>query len=197
MSDEDDTLDPDTETATIGSIAAVVPLHAATGNGIKRGRGRPKKINPKPTTDDLLYHAEMIRQKTGFVDADSLVKSSGNRKEAIETLHLVKEEIAREAAALLFDRVEAEKYGRDTSQMSSRRIAALRDVANLELEIRKLGASSIDLKGERFQKVFLFLLQTLREAAQEVLPPEQLNVLFNRLETKLEDWEDRAQELVR
>lgn len=177
-------------------VGTVVPLHAATGgDGLKRGRGRPKKINPKPTTQDLLYHAEMIRQKTAFIDADPLVQSTRNRQEALEVLHRVKEEVAREAAALHFDRIEEEKYGKDTSQMSSRRIAALREIASLELEIKKLGVTMIDLKGERFQKIFLFLLQTIREAAEEILPPEQLNVLFNRLETSLDGWEERAQEL--
>jgi hypothetical protein len=173
----------------------VVPIHAATGQGIKRGPGRPKKINPKPTNDDLIYHAEMIRQKTAFIEADPLVKSSSERKEAVETLQRVKEEIAREGAALLFQRIEEEKYGKDTSQMSSRRISALREVANLELEIRRLGATHIDLKGERFQKIFKFFLETVREAAEGSLSPEQIDLLFNRLGTLLEGWEEKAQAL--
>jgi hypothetical protein len=173
----------------------VVPIHAATGQGIKRGPGRPKKINPKPTNDDLIYHAEMIRQKTEFINSDPLVKSSADRKEAIETLHRVKEEIARESAALHFQRIEEEKYGKDTSQMSSRRISALREVANLELEIRRIGATHIDLKGERFQKIFKFFLETVREAAAGSLSPEQIDLLFNRLGTLLEGWEEKAQTL--
>jgi hypothetical protein len=172
----------------------VVPIHAATAP-IKRGPGRPKKINPKPTTDDLIYHAEMMRQKTAFIENDPLVKSSSARQEAVETLQRVKEEIARESAALHFQRIEEEKYGKDTSQMSSRRIAALREVAHLELEIRRLGATMIDLKGERFQKIFAFFLETIRESAGEVFSPEQVDLLFNRLETKLDGWEEKAQGL--
>jgi hypothetical protein len=196
--DDDDDKDPSEQPddlARIGAVAAVVPLHAATGNGIKRGRGRPRRINPKPTTDDLLYHAEMSRRRATFIDADPLVQTAKSRQEALDTLQRVKEEVAREAAALHFMRIEEEKYGKDTSQMSSRRISALREVANIELEIKKLGMTMIDLKSERFQKIFLFLLETIREAASEVLPPEQLNVLFNRLETSLDGWEERAQDL--
>jgi len=173
----------------------VVPIHAATGQGIKRGPGRPKKINPKPTNDDLIYHAEMIRQKTAFIEADPLVKSSASRQEAVETLQRVKEEVAREAAALHFQRIEEEKYGKDTSQISSRRITALREVANLELEIRRLGATMIDLKSERFQKIFKFFLETVRESATETLSPEQVDLLFNRLGSLLEGWEEKAQAL--
>lgn len=173
----------------------VVPIHAATGNGIKRGPGRPKKINAKPTNDDLIYHAEMLRQKLAYINSDPLVKSSDARQEAVETLQLVKTEIARESAALAFQCTEESKYGKDTSQMSSRRIAALREVANLELEIRRLGATMIDLKSERFQKIFAFFLETVRESASEVLSPEQVDLLFNRLETKLDGWEEKAQAL--
>jgi len=192
--DNEDKDQPD-DLARIGSVAAVVPLHAATGNGIKRGRGRPKRINPKPTTDDLLYHAEMARQKAAFIEADPLVQATKSRQEALDTLQRVKEEVAREAAALHFMRIEEEKYGKDTSQMSSRRISALNDVAKIELEIKKLGVTMIDLKGERFQKIFVYLIQTLRETAAEVLSSEQVNVLFNRLESALDGWEERAQEL--
>ncbi len=172
----------------------VVPIHAATGP-IKRGPGRPKKIRTEPTRDDLAYHAEMLRQKTAFINADPLVRSTGERQEAVETLQRVKEEIARESAALHFQRIEEEKYGKDTSQMSSRRIAALREVAHIELEIRRLGATMIDLKSERFQRIFAFFLDTVRVSAGEVLSPEMIDLLFNRLETKLEGWEEKAQNL--
>lgn len=182
-------------TAAPTTIGAVVPLHAATGNGIKRGPGRPKKVNPKPTTDDLLYHAEMIRQKGEFVAQDPLVRSTKTRQEPIETLQVLKAELAEEAAALLFTRIEEEKYGRDTSQISTRRISALREVANIELEIKKLGITEIDLKGERFQKIFAHLLNCVKEAAEEVLSAEQADLLFNRMETKLEGWEEQAQAL--
>jgi hypothetical protein len=178
----------------VHASGTVVPIHAATGK-INRGPGRPKKIRTEPTRDDLIYHAEMIRQKTAFIEADSLVRSASERQEAVETLQKVKEEIARESAALHFQRIEEEKYGKDTSQMSSRRIAALREVAHLELEIRRLGASSIDLKSERFQKIFAFFLETVRLSAGEVLSPEMVDLLFNRLETKLEGWEEKAQNL--
>lgn len=194
---EQDEMEETVETAPAATMefAAVVPLHAATGNGIKRGPGRPKKINAKPTTDDLLYHAEMARAKAAYIEADPLVQSTRNRQEAQETLHRVKEEVAKEAASLSFAKIEEEKYGRDTSQMSSRRIAALREIASIELEIKKLGATMIDLRSERFQRIFQSIIETIRETASEVLNTEQADLFFNRLGTKLEGWEERAQHL--
>lgn len=179
----------------VSAGGTVVPLHAATGANIKRGPGRPKKVGAKPTVDDLVYHAEMAEQRARFVESDPLVKTAVSRQEAIDTLQQVKEQVAREAASLQFAKNEEEKYGRDTSQMSSRRIAALREIANIELEIKKLGVTMIDLKGERFQKIFRFFLETVRESASGTLSPEQVDLLFNRLGTKLEGWEEKAQSL--
>jgi isopropylmalate/homocitrate/citramalate synthase len=194
MSDEDGR--PKSEVTRIQAVAAVVPLHAATGP-VKRGPGRPRRINPKPTVDDLAYHAEMQQRKAEFIDSDVIVGSIGGRKESAERLQALQLEIAKEAASLLFSRIDIEKYGKDSTQVSSRRIAALREVASIELEIKKLGVAGIDLSSERFQRVFAFFIETLKEAASEVLTTEQLDLLFNRLETKLDGWETKAQDLVR
>jgi hypothetical protein len=179
----------------VSSGGTVVPLHAVTGANIKRGPGRPKKVNPKPTVDDLSYHAEISRQRQVYVDTDTLVRTAVSRQEAVDTLQNVKEQVAREAASLSFTKNEEEKYGRDTSQISSRRIAALRDIAHIELEIRKLGVSMIDLRSERFTKIFKFFLQNIREAASKVMSTEQLDLFVNQLETQLDGWEDKAQNL--
>lgn len=193
MTDEKDT---STELAKILPVAAVVPVHDATGP-IKRGRGRPRVINPKPTVDDLAYHAEMQVRRAEFIDTDPIVTSIQGNRESTERLQKLQLEIAREAASLHFSRIDIEKYGKDSTQVSSRRIAALKDVASIELEIKKIGQAAIDLKGERFQKVFGFLIDSLKEAASEVFDSEQVDMLFNRLLTKLDGWEDRAQDLVR
>jgi hypothetical protein len=181
------------ESAKIGPMAMVVPMHAATGP-IKRGPGRPRKINPKPTIDDLAYHAEMQKQKAKYIDnVDAVTKAVKGHLDPLETLQRIKEEIATEAASLYCDRLEASKYGKDTTQISSRRIAALKEVASIELEMRKLGVNFIDLKSERFQRIFSFFIETIRKAASETLSPEQVDMLFNRLETELDGWEEKAQ----
>jgi len=183
------------ESTKIGPMAMVVPVHAATGP-IKRGVGRPKKINPQPTVNELAYHAEMQRLKAEYTnDIDTVNKAVRGRVDSLETLQRIKEEIATEAASLYCDRVEAAKYGKDTTQISSRRIGALKEVASIELEMRRLGTNFIDLKSERFQKVFAFLLDSIRNAATATFSSEQVDMLFNRLETELEGWEEKAQNL--
>lgn len=201
MSDEDldvdsagaDPMQEPSEQKKIEAIATVVPVHAVTT--IKRKPGRPRKIQPQATVEDLAYHAEIARRRAEFVETNPVVKAVISRQDAPEILQKVKEEASRTAAALLFQRIEEEKYGRDTAQISSRHLAALRDVAMLELEMKKLGATAIDLKSERFQRVFKFLISIIKEVAIEALPPEQANLLFTRLVSRLEGWEEQAESL--
>ena len=178
------------------AVAAVVPIHLATGP-VKRGPGRPKKVNLKPTVDDLAYHAEMSRIREEFIAKDPVVQSTTQRKEALELLHNIKIQIAQEAAALNFARIEDEKRGVNTAQTSSRRINALKEVANIELEIRKLGVQALDLKSERVQKLVGFLIEVVQKAAVEVLDPKIFDLFVNQLGTALEDWEERAEHVIR
>lgn len=201
MSDEDldvdsagaDPMQEPSEQNKIEAIATVVPVHAVTA--IKRKPGRPRKVHPQATVEDLAYHAEIAKKRQSFIEANPVVKAVAGNQDSQEILQKVKEEASRTAAALLFQRIEEEKYGRDTSQISSRHLAALRDVAMLELEMKKMGTSLLDLKSERFQKVFRFLISIIKEVAMEALPPEQANLLFTRLVSRLEGWEDQAESL--
>jgi hypothetical protein len=174
-----------------------LPYHAVGGSLVKRSRGRPKKLVPRPTFDDLEYHAEVIKRKEAYLQEDPLVRVAEDRMSTIEVLQRIKVELAKESASLLFSRQEHDKYGKDTSQMSTRRIAALREIASLEMEIRDLGAAVIDLKSEQFQKIFKYLLECIGEVAVETFPLEKVDIFLNRLQTKLNGWEEIAQNLVR
>jgi hypothetical protein len=55
----------------------------------------------------------------------------------------------------------------------------------------------IDLHSEPVQKIFGMFIGKLQEAAKAVLPQEQFDLLFNRLETELDGWEDEADSLLR
>lgn len=194
-------------------VANVLPLHAATAKKLdmrpgavlkrreeeakKRGRGRPRKVTSKPTTDDLLYHQQMQEAEVEFIDSDAIVSATNNRKDSPELLHLVKSRVARAAAALEFQRIEQQKYGKDTGQITSRQIAALREIAQIELKIRELGPQMLDLRSEPVQKLFGMFITKLRDSAREILPKQQFDLLFNKLETDLDGWEDEAEALLR
>lgn len=180
--------------------AKVVPLHAATGakeaEKTPRAPGRPKKVVARPSKGDLEYHAETIKRKAAHVEKDEVVKAADKRENAAEVLRRIQAEVAREAAALEFDRIEQSKYGKDTASVSKARIAALKEVANLELELKRLSASIIDLKSEQMQKVFGLWISMIQEAAS-VLPAEQADVFFNKLTSLTDGWEEKAADQLR
>jgi hypothetical protein len=179
-------------------VAAVIPLHEIPGTTLKRRPGRPKKIAPQPSASDLVYHAEMAKQQTNYVESDAIVRATKDRKDSMEVLNLTKERYARILAALEFRRIEDEKTGgKNSAQILSREAAVLRDIATLEMRISEMGVQTLDLRGEQMQKVFGVFVTKIREVAKEVLPKEQFDLFFNRCETALEGWEDEADSLLR
>jgi len=190
-----------TDSDRSNNVRRLLPVHAAPTVGgkakggttlkVERQRGRPRKVERMPTTSDLEYHDEIASEKQKFIDQDPVVIAATKGKvEATHLLKLIRTEIAKEAAALQFQRMENEKFGKDTSQTSTRRIDALTKVANIELEIKKLGPSSIDPHSEEMQKILALWVDAIRDVAAETLVPEQVDLFFNRLMTKLEGWQD-------
>lgn len=172
----------------------VLPLHLTSKRAT---RGRPREIKRIPKVKDLEYHAQMSAEKAQFVDQDPVVIAARGRADVAEVLRHIKEQIACEQAAIHFQRIENEKYGKDTAQMSTRRIDALTKIAHIELEIKKMGGDLIDLRGERFQKVFALWIGIIKDVASETMPPELIDLFFNRLSSAMEGWEDKATDHIR
>lgn len=179
-------------------VAAVIPMHQVPGINAKRGRGRPKKIKKQPTPDDLVYHAAMQEAQTEYVDQDPLVEAAHNRKGSAETLYLLKERLTRLAATLEFRRIEDEKYGGESSpQIISRQAAVLKEVAQIELKIKEMDVQLLDPYSEPVQKLMGLFIEKIKVAARDALSQEHFDILFNRLENALENWEEEAENLLR
>jgi hypothetical protein len=182
---------------TMSNVRQLLPAHLAPKTKTGRPVGRPRKIDPKPTLTDLEYHAQMSEAKAEFIEVDAVVKNLSGKTDSAQLLATLRMEIAREAAALAFQRIENEKLGKDTSQNSTRRIDALTRIAHIELEIRKLAPDAIDVHGEKFTKIFNMFIQCMRQCAEETLPSETIDLFFNRFATMMDGWEDRAADLIR
>ena len=178
-------------------VAALIPMHQL-GNMGKRPIGRPKKINPQPTTSDLLYHARTAEIQKEFVAQDPMVKASVARTSSIDTLHMIKERLARVLATMEYRRIEDEKRGGSLSaQMLSREMVILREISQLELRINETSVKSLDLSSPDVQKVFALFAQKIQTVAGEILEPALLDLFLNRLSTSLEGWEKEAEALLR
>lgn len=192
---DDDTTSEDDD--RLADVLQLLPVQDAPNTGhrelkIKRGPGRPRKVERAPQTSDLEYHALMVEARQKFINSDPLVKAVEGKADPVEILFQVKASVAREASSLAFEQVEAQKRGRDTAQTSSRRIEALKKIAEIELKLRELEAESINFSSERFQKVFAFFVQKLTETAEETLPEEARDLFLNRFASAMENWEEEA-----
>ena len=181
---------------------SILPVHVAPRTSthllvVKRGPGRPRKVERMPTTSDLEYHALMTEEKMRFTESDPLVKAVESNCDTLTILHRIKLDIAREQSAIHFQRIENEKRGVDTSQVSSRRIDALERLARVELKIRETDWESINLGSEKMQKIFELWIDIMREVAQEVLPSEFMDMFFSKFSIAMEDWEEKAQNVLR
>jgi hypothetical protein len=194
---EAQTLSQESQEQAMSNVRHLLPTHLLPKTKTGRPVGRPRKINPQPTQNDLDYHAAMSEEKQRFITEDPVVKALSGRVDSANLLSTLRAEIAKEAAALHFTRIEAEKYGKDTAQTSTRRIDALTRIAHIELEIKKIAPDVIDVRGEKFQKIFRMFIEYLKETAQETLSPEAIDLFFNRFMTKMEGWEDKAIDIIR
>ena len=197
----------DTDPTSDGSsnVRHLLPIHAAAKRGagggtliIKRRPGRPRKMEMGPTTSDAEYHAIIAEEKEKFIEQDPVVQATtANKIDTPGLLRLLRSEIAKEASAIQFARLESEKFGKDTSQTSTRRIDALTKIAHIELEIIKIGTSTIDIRSEPFQRIMKLFIECVQESAAETMPPETLNLFFNLFGTKMANWEERAEDIFR
>ena len=85
-----------------------------------------------------------------------------------------------ESAALAFERMEAERRGEKTSQISVRRVNALKAVGDTWLKKKEvISSKSIDLDSKSFGIVFGHIAETFRRACDEAgLRPEMTDTIF-------------------
>lgn len=169
---------------------------APAGGRAAGARTRPGSRFQRPTAEELEQYEATAEDREQFIANDPVVRSSSGR-DALTVLGTVKSEVAREAAALYYQRIEHEKMGRDITQVSGRRIDALKKIADIEIEMKKIGFDVLDVHSEKFQRVFKLWIETIREVAAATMTPEQLDLFFNRLTSEMDGWEDKAAELVR
>lgn len=131
-------------------------------------------------------------QPTGLnYQNDEVMTQVRNDPESLDVLHSVMMGLAEEAAAMAQARVSLEAQGKNTSNVSAKRVTALRAIGDTWMKRKEqLGGQSLDLEGVAFKRVFGFTMETFRKAlAQAMIRPEQIEVIFAKLAKLMdEDW---------
>lgn len=146
-----------------------------SGNlGRPRTESQPSLHEQLPPDSPLI--ADLIRIKEAGMRTDPIVLAAESTPESPAVLDQVMAGIAEEAASLRFERLEAERNGRDTSAFSMRRVVALKAIGDTYLKRKEVIQNTIlDLDSPSFQKVFGLISETFTRAMEEAGVREELS----------------------
>lgn len=157
--------------------------------------GRKRKTELAPASDDV---AEIMEVREDFIETTPLVQAVDANPDSDDVIEQVLKGMAAEAAALEFERKEAERNNRDnniTTNISVRRGRILKAMADIWVKRRSLAQGGlIDLEGEAAKKLIGFVLETVRASMEDVgLRDEAIETVFVKLSKKLDDgWKQEA-----
>lgn len=156
--------------------------------------GRKKKPDLRPVSPKI---EERLRAKKEYLDDDELYDIIRKNPESGVVLDCVMGGLAEEAASLGFERQEAERQGESTSQISMRRINALKSVGESWIKRKEqIISAGVDLESKAFEKLFLYIAETFKESVEDVMHarPEMVETLFAHFskKTKGDSWVKEA-----
>jgi hypothetical protein len=159
------------------------------------GRRRKVKAGPVPPPVNNVA-AALQAAKAKFVREDPLIQQIQKEVDSEDVLHLAMMGFAQEASSLAFERTEAERNNKETSQLSIRRIGALKALSETWIKRKEqLSGKTIDMSSPAFSKLFAFMLDTFREAMLKGgISPDQVETVFVALSERMSDetWEQEA-----
>jgi len=153
----------------------------------RRPQAAPQAINTAT--------AAVVQHKEDSMKKDPLLRSVTDDPHSLEVLDGIITGISEEAASLHFERQEADRRGNETSKISLRRVNALKAAADVYLKRREqLSSGVVDLDGPAFEKVFLFIIETIRNSMTESgVPYEQVDALFSKVAKQFDaGWQAEA-----
>lgn len=150
------------------------------------------KVELPPINDAV---AEVMKLRRQALSNDDLLEVVKANPESAFVLDYVMLGIAEEAAALGFERTEMERRGQPTSQVSVRRIGALKAIGDSWLKRKdQIASQGVDMDSPAFKRLFGYIMETFKEslvAAGE--RPEMIETVFAGLSKRLDaDWQREA-----
>jgi len=192
------TVDPDKK--DFSNILPTDELFLISGRPVTMTKvpGR-KKATPLPKAPEATTpkNIQVQANKMAFLDHDPLLLQIEKGVESEDILLLVMRGFAQEAASLEFERLMAESEGKETSQLSIRRINALKALGDAYLKRKdQLSGNSIDMSSPVFARLFAFMTDTFRESMLAGgIGRDQAETVFSRLSDRMADetWGQEAE----
>lgn len=162
--------------------------------------GRPQG-STKVTLPPVSKQAEEVAQaKDNHEALSDLVVVTRQNSESDAVFHTLMNGLAVEITSLEFERREAERKGEDTSNISAKRVRAIKTMTDAWLKKRTgLDSGSIDMEGPAFKALFAFTLETVRGAMTDSgMRAEHIETVFAKLSKRLADgWGEDAKARMR
>ena len=149
-------------------------------------------LNPASSGSNTSTNLNNLQQrKRTKIKSDKVLGETKNNPDSEHVLTQVLVGLAEESASLAFERQEAERRGEKTSQISLRRVNALRAVGDTWLKKKEIMSSkSIDLESKAFKKIFGHIAETFRKACDEAgVRPELAESIFATFGNMVDDPE--------
>jgi len=172
-----------------------------SGNVVPIGKlpiHRGHTIEKQPAEADLIYHARVAAERARWVEIHPLVEQNPMPTgcSVVDKLNMIKHETAKEVATLMFNRIELEKRGQDTTPVSVRIVNALKNISSIELEVKKLGHTVIDPNSTEMQNILGVWIDALKATLSDLVKARTLDeptmdLIYNKFAGKMEGWEKR------
>jgi hypothetical protein len=153
---------------------------------------KPTPVNTPTSVGSPKANINQLQQrKKAKLNSDAVFDQTKKNADSSDVLTHVLVGLAEESASLAFEREEAERRGESTSQISLRRVNALRAVGDTWIKKKELMSSkSIDLESKSFKKVFGHIAETFRKACDEAgVRPELAESVFATFGRMVDDPE--------
>ena len=158
----------------------------------KPGR-KPKNGTLQPLTTQI---GEVATARDEHMEANSLVQTIRIDAGSESALDAVVVGLAEEAANVEFERIEAQRHGRDSTNISTKRARILKSMADVVIKRQLLNSGGvIDMDGIPFESLFLFIMETFKGAMKDAgIRGEEVEQTFTALVSTLRDskWKEEA-----
>jgi hypothetical protein len=163
---------------------------------MKTSPGRPRMV----LTPVSKQAEEVSQAKDNHQALSDLVSLTRANSESDMVFNALMIGLSTEITSLEFERMEAERKGEDTSNISAKRVRALKTMTDAWLKKReKVDSHSVDMESPAFKAVFSFILDTVRGSMNDAgMRPEHIETVFAKLAKRLADgWTDDAKARMR
>lgn len=145
--------------------------------------GRNKVKSHLPVANPQVQEIEEARED--LVSGDRVVQSLRNDAEGDDAFTQMMKALSEEAAMIKFERLELQRQGRpeDIPKYAAQRARVLKSMADLWINRKKIAsANMVDLDSPAFEALFVFILETFKDAmAQAGCREELIETTFTNL----------------